>query len=102
MPQPSQTDGLQQAIAITDDILARLNIKDLEPVQQLYEQREALIKAVFAQPVQAEHAPLIERLRDKNDTVVAQLETVRQAVFEQQKKASHANQATRAYQSNQG
>jgi len=95
----NQQPALQQALLLSDDIIAAIQVGDWDRVDALDHQRSSLIDEYYktASPVDVE---LTLELKQKNDTIVSCLQQLQQNVRSEQLTLKQSRKATKAYQSN--
>lgn len=92
--------SLQQAISLTDDILALLDGKNFHLVEDLDSRRQNLIQQVFTQNIDDIDAIKVRYLQQRNTQVVEKLEKLKADVVLQQARVRTAGKLNHAYNNN--
>ena len=92
--------SLQQAISLTDDILALLDGQNYQLVENLDSKRQNLIRQVFNRNIDDIDAIKVRYLQQRNTQVVEKLEKLKADVVLQQSRARTESKLNHAYKSN--
>lgn len=98
----SSADALNQAIALTDEILLVLDDQNFDKVSELELKREPLIRLAFAGSIEQIDRIKAAHLQNQNEQVVIKVNDLKQSVLQQQQQLRNASKATRAYSANMG
>ncbi|MFT5218339.1 MAG: hypothetical protein ACI9LO_000869 [Planctomycetota bacterium] len=92
--------SLQQAISLTDDILALLDGQNFHLVEDIDSKRQKLIQQVFTRNIDDIDAIKIRYLQQRNTQVVEKLEKLKAEVVLQQARGRTASKLNHAYKNN--
>jgi hypothetical protein len=98
----NNADALNQAIALTDEILSVLDDRKFDKVSELERQREPLIRQAFTGSVEQIDRIKATHLQNRNELVVIKMNSLKQSVLQQQQQLRNGSKATRAYSANMG
>ncbi len=89
--------SLEQAIALTDEILEMLEEGEFGRVNELEIQRKPYVEQAFSCPVEEIDLIRAHHLQNLNQQVVERLALLKQSIMLQQSRVRTAAKATRAY-----
>ena len=95
----SNIAALNQAIALTNEILEVLEQKDFAAISELEARREPLVKLAFSESIEQIDVIKAQHLQNMNQLVVDKLKDFKESILRQQQQVQYAVKATRAYAS---
>lgn len=93
----SYQNALEQAVALTDEILALLESGEFDRIDELDALRQPLIKQAFSASIEQIDLIRAHHLKNLNQQVVSRLTLLKESVMQQQAQLRKSSKAAQAY-----